>query len=149
MIEVEVKNLYVDKKTLKPMARVTLNLDLDEIQDQKALLGDSFSNVFYEVFNKRYEFYEKLDQLVEYDLFDIVFESKEDFGLIANFMKENNVSNEDWMKEYPQTFLNHVWTNVPGEQPKWLGVRLGFGTEEVKLKYYTLLNKLKGASNDI
>ena len=149
MIEVEVKNLYVDKKTLKPMARVTLNLDLDEIQDQKALLGDSFSNVFYEVFNERYEFYEKLDQLVEYDLFDIVFESKEDFGLIANFMKENNVSCADWMKEYPQVFLNHVWTNVPGEQPKWLGVRLGFKTEEDKLKYYTTLNKLKGTSNDI
>jgi hypothetical protein len=149
MFELEVKNLYVDTKTLKPMARVTLNLDLEEIQSQKALLGDSFSNVFYDLFHKRYEFYEKLDQLVEYDLFDIGYEPKEDFRLIETFMVDNNLSTEDWKKEYPIVFLNHVYTNVPGEQPKWLGVRIGFKTEEDKLKYYTSLNKLKGASNDI
>lgn len=51
MINIEVKNGYVDMDTLKPKARVTLSLDLDAILDTKAL---STSDEFYKIFTEKF-----------------------------------------------------------------------------------------------
>ena len=146
MLEIEVKNSYIDTQTLKPMLRVTLNLDVETIHDNLAMIGDEFGKLFFMELRKQSEQYDKVDQLVETELFEIAFESKEDFKFIDNFMRDNNISKEDFREEYPIMFLNHVWTNIPGEEPIWLGSRVGFITEHDKLKYYTLLDSLKNGT---
>jgi hypothetical protein len=138
MIDLEVKNNWVDPKTGTNRLRLTLTVDVEQLQDLTAL-NDNYKEQFYDSFAAVLANYDYPDTLWNPKLTH--FFTRDEQIKVINYMDKHDIINvNDWCKIMGAD--NHVYSNIPGLECEKLGYRISFADEEIRDKFFDVLKPM-------